>query len=177
LSALLSMFSTARHLELAVAHNLAAELESEQISTAYKSGSFPPAGWVSKAIRQATGELRLLRRSLVVSGLLAAALSAAAIIVAVALGKVHPSFPPDYGKCISAFSMGCVPPIPATSSNLPRHSSARNLACSHRAPTRRGWLCTGGSWHSVVAMRPNPSLHPTAYSGLRPLSSAGELKR
>jgi hypothetical protein len=24
---------------------------------------------------------------------------------------------------------------------------------------------------------PNPSLHPTAYSGLRPLPSAGELKR
>jgi hypothetical protein len=26
-------------------------------------------------------------------------------------------------------------------------------------------------------MTPNPSLHPTAYSGLRPLPSAGELKR
>ena len=26
-------------------------------------------------------------------------------------------------------------------------------------------------------VRPNPSLHPTAYSGLRPLPSAGELKR
>ena len=25
--------------------------------------------------------------------------------------------------------------------------------------------------------RPNPSLHPTAYSGLRPLPSAGDLKR
>jgi len=25
--------------------------------------------------------------------------------------------------------------------------------------------------------RSNPSLHPTAYSGLRPLPSAGELKR
>jgi hypothetical protein len=27
------------------------------------------------------------------------------------------------------------------------------------------------------ALTPNPSLHPTAYSGLRPLPSAGELKR
>jgi hypothetical protein len=26
-------------------------------------------------------------------------------------------------------------------------------------------------------VRPNPSLHPTRYSGLRPLSRAGELKR
>jgi hypothetical protein len=29
----------------------------------------------------------------------------------------------------------------------------------------------------ALALRPNPSLHPTAYSGLRPLPSAGELKR
>jgi hypothetical protein len=29
----------------------------------------------------------------------------------------------------------------------------------------------------VERQAPNPSLHPTAYSGLRPLPSAGELKR
>jgi hypothetical protein len=28
-----------------------------------------------------------------------------------------------------------------------------------------------------LSVPPNPSLHPTAYSGLRPLPSAGELKR
>lgn len=28
-----------------------------------------------------------------------------------------------------------------------------------------------------VEMQPNPSLHPTRYSGLRPLPRAGELKR
>jgi hypothetical protein len=28
----------------------------------------------------------------------------------------------------------------------------------------------------ALAVRPNPSLHPTAYSGLRPPRAAGELK-
>jgi hypothetical protein len=30
---------------------------------------------------------------------------------------------------------------------------------------------------SVKPLRANPSLHPTCYSGLRPLPQAGELKR
>jgi len=30
---------------------------------------------------------------------------------------------------------------------------------------------------SGAAVQPNPSLHPTCYSGLRPLPQAGELKR
>ena len=33
------------------------------------------------------------------------------------------------------------------------------------------------SKHFTLGMAPNPSLHPTRYSGLRPLPRAGELKR
>lgn len=32
-------------------------------------------------------------------------------------------------------------------------------------------------YHRPYRLLPNPSLHPTVYSGLRPLPSAGELKR
>src|SRR5204862_8344247 len=41
----------------------------------------------------------------------------------------------------------------------------------------RMWLLPVCSFGSSLRVRPNPSLHPKCYSGLRPLPHSGELKR
>jgi hypothetical protein len=85
---------------------LAAELESDQIASAYKSGAWPPADWVEKSLLQSTERLRQLRRSLALSGALAALLAVVGLTAAVVLGKIHFSLPLDYGKCVSAAGAG-----------------------------------------------------------------------
>jgi len=62
---------------------------------------------------------------------------------------------------------------PGDDERVVRHSPAERIRQSIYCA-----LCSvhRGNEHVVKAM-PNPSLHPTAYSGLRPLPSAGELKR
>lgn len=106
LRSLLSLFSVAGHLQLALPHNLAAELESEQMASAYRAGTFPPLNWTAETSRQSEERLHQLRRSLLLSGTVAAALSAAALVVAAAFGKVHPSLPVDYGRCVSSLGGG-----------------------------------------------------------------------
>ena len=57
--------------------------------------------------------------------------------------------------------------------------SVRSVAFPPRrsVPRKRGKCVIPRPRAMSTAMRPNPSLHPTAYSALRPLPSAGELKR
>jgi hypothetical protein len=55
----------------------------------------------------------------------------------------------------------------------PRTSTEKMKPLAWRVALEAGSQMFG----SLSAMTPNPSLHPTAYSGLRPLPSAGELKR
>lgn len=96
--ALSAAFVGALHLKLALSHNLAAELGSEQIASAYQSGAWPPPSWARDAEDRARADFSSLRRSIARSATVAGALAVTAVGVAAALGKVHPGLPPDFGK-------------------------------------------------------------------------------
>jgi hypothetical protein len=68
-------------------------------------------------------------------------------------------------------------------SALPTHRTAkaptRHCHCALQSKSRRHTvtqIACSVAW-SISAVPPNPWLHPTAYGGLRPPPSAGELKR
>ena len=101
--ALLAVRSRARFVACAIPHNLAAQLGSSQIDSAYKAGAWPLAGWEETARMEAGNHHVQLRKELLRSGLTAVALSLLALIVAALFGKLDPSLPVDYGKLLTAF--------------------------------------------------------------------------
>ncbi len=104
IAALASVFNTQRHLALAIPHNLAAELESEQMAEAYRSGKFPPPSWLDEASTRALLDLKQLRRTLLNTSLIAVALAVIAAAIGAGAGKVHPALPLDYGKVTTSFA-------------------------------------------------------------------------
>jgi hypothetical protein len=101
ISAMLSVLSTKNHIVLAVPHNLATELQSEQIAEAHKAGLFPKPNWQAESEALARLDLTRLRTTLLTTLLVAVALLAFALAIAAGAGKVHPGFEPDYGKVVT----------------------------------------------------------------------------
>jgi hypothetical protein len=106
LKALWAAFSEPTYLSLVLAHNLAAELGSEQIAAAYRSGTWPAPDWAQQSLERARVDRRLLKRSLIMSATLAGLLALLAVLAAIILGKVHPSLPADPGKSLAALGAG-----------------------------------------------------------------------
>jgi hypothetical protein len=98
-------FSDRLYFKRVLGHNLAAELESEQIASAHSSGWWAATPGAERALMLARADLSKLRRSLRTSGLFALALAGIALVVAAALGKVHPSLPADYGKLVTSIGV------------------------------------------------------------------------
>lgn len=101
IGALLSLLSSGRHVALAVPHNLACELVSEDLAEKHRTGAFPTAEHLEALRLNALTNFIAVRRSIVISSLLAALICGSALAVAMALGKVHSSLPPDYGKIVT----------------------------------------------------------------------------
>ena len=98
LQALWAAFSKTAYFSLVLPHNLAAELGSEQIASAYQSDAWPAANWSQATLEQSRTDLLKLKRSMYLSAKLASLLLVLAVVVATILGKVHPSLSLDLGK-------------------------------------------------------------------------------
>ncbi|WP_334279921.1 hypothetical protein [Roseateles microcysteis] len=94
--------SRGRYLSLVLPHNLAAELQSEQLAQNFNAGTFPGPNWVSDTLTAAEGDFASLRGSIAKATTRTAILGLAALVIAIALGKVNPAFPADWGKIASA---------------------------------------------------------------------------
>ena len=102
LNALLAAFSEQTYLSLVLSHDMAAELGSEQIAKAYQSGSWPAQDWAEQSMARAKVDRTLLKRSVLMSAALAGFFAMLALLVAIIVGKVHPSLPADLGKFLAA---------------------------------------------------------------------------
>lgn len=101
-SALMAAANKARFLAVARPHNLAAELGSTQMDTAYRNGTFPAAKWLSEADSVAMRQLTELREALKKSIQITFSI-AVLVVVALALsGKIDPTLPVDAGKVVAA---------------------------------------------------------------------------
>jgi len=101
LGTLASLFSADQHVDLAVAHNLSRVLTATDLADKHKKGEFPTTEHVAALQSAALSNFVAVRRSIAISGLLAAAICGAALAAAAVLGKVHPSLPVDYGKAVT----------------------------------------------------------------------------
>ncbi len=102
LDALLCVLSLARYERLVLPHNLAGELQSEQLAQSFKAGTFPRANWAADTLTAAKSDLASLRGSFAKATTRAAILGLVALAIAFALGKVNPTLPADFGKVASA---------------------------------------------------------------------------
>lgn len=102
LQALGAAFIDTLYLKLALPHNLAVELGSDQIAAAYGAGTWPSSEWPQDSLAKAIADLSKLKRSIRVSALIALSLAVLGLLLAAAFGKVHPSLPVDFGKVIAS---------------------------------------------------------------------------
>ncbi len=108
-AALFAAVSRSRFLEMAVSHNLAAELGSPQRAKDYQNGNFPSAEWIDGADVVATEQLTDLRKSLVKSAFISIVVAVVVVVALGFFGKVGPGLPADVGKLMTAagaFSAG-----------------------------------------------------------------------
>lgn len=96
--ALWAAFSERAYFSFVLPHDLAAELGSEQIASAHRSGQWPAASWAQETLERARLDRDKLKRSMFRSATLASLFVLLAVVVAAALGKVHPSLSVDPGK-------------------------------------------------------------------------------
>ena len=96
--ALLAAFSKDCYFSLVLPHNLAAELAPEQIASAYRQGKWPKQDWPETATKQAQIDRDLLKRSILLSAKCASSLALLVFLMLIAIEKVHPSLPADFGK-------------------------------------------------------------------------------
>lgn len=101
LRTLASLFSAGQHVNLAVAHNLSRVLTATDLAEKHKRGEYPSSKHVAHLRSTALSNFVAVRRSIAISGLLAAVICGAALAAAAALGRVHPSLPVDYGKAVT----------------------------------------------------------------------------
>ena len=153
LKALLAAFSEQTYFSLVLSHDLAAELGSEQIATAYHLGSWPAQDWAQQSLTRARVDRRLLKRSVFMSATLAGLLALLALLVAIILGKVHSSLPGDLGKFLAAVGawllawaafLSLYPARPSFRSNL-LHEIAH-------ATLLKALLCVGTAFAAVGAL-------------------------
>lgn len=153
LKALWAAFSEQTYFSLVLSHDLAAELSSEQIAEAYHLGSWPAQDWAQQSLARARVDRTLLKRSLFMSGKLSGLLALLAILVAIIVGKVHPSLPADLGKLLAAVGAWML----AWAAFLPlypvRLSFRSNLLheVAH-ATLLKALLCVGTTFAAVGAM-------------------------
>ena len=102
LQALGAAFIDKLYLKLALPHNLAAELGSDQIAAAYRAGTWPSPEWPQRSQGEALADLSKLKRSIRISASIALSFAALGLLLAAAFGKVHPSLPADFGKIITS---------------------------------------------------------------------------
>lgn len=102
LDALLCVLSRTRYERLVLPHNLAAELQSEQLARNFNAGTFPGPNWAADTLTVAESDLASLRGFFAKATTRAAVLGLVALAIAFALGKVNPSLPADFGKVASA---------------------------------------------------------------------------
>jgi hypothetical protein len=84
-------------------------LVAEDLAEKHRRGEYPKSEHLEALRSDALNNFVAVRRSIVMSSLLAACICGVALAAAMLLGKVHPSLPLDYGKlvtCVGAF-LGC----------------------------------------------------------------------
>lgn len=95
------LFKYERYLEMAVSHGMAINLEAADLRRLFDQGRFPRVGWEVEARSNADAHAKELKAGLRSSLLTTLAFAAAGIALLLALGKIHPALPPDWGKAMS----------------------------------------------------------------------------
>lgn len=162
LKALLAAFSEQTYFSLVLSHDLAAELGSEQIATAYHSGSWPAQDWAQQSLARARVDRRLLKRSVFMSATLAGLLALLALLVAIILGTWKSAFviargPWEVpgGRWSMAFGVGCIPVALSGAPQLSLQFATRDRSRHAAQSAALRWHSLRGRGRPVVAMRPN----------------------
>jgi hypothetical protein len=87
------LFCQKRYLQLAIQHNMAVNLQSQDILEAFRKGVYPKEGWESEALANAKEAATHVRRAIWVSFLMVAATSLIAIAIAGVLGSISANLP------------------------------------------------------------------------------------
>jgi hypothetical protein len=95
------LFRYDKYLDMAVEHGMALNLEAHDLRAAYEAGRFPSANWQEEARSTADESARELKQSMKSALKTTLVFAATGLIVAVLLGKVHPTNPVDWGKVLS----------------------------------------------------------------------------
>jgi hypothetical protein len=101
--ACLSLLTPRRHIEIAIAHNLACILVAPDLAKKYQAGEYPTIETIKDLRINVEKRFTALRKSIIYSFLYAVSILTVGLVLAVAFGKVHPMLSPDYGKVVTVF--------------------------------------------------------------------------
>lgn len=84
-------------------HGMAVNLEADDLRQKFDNGCYPTEGWETEARKSADAHAKELKDGIRSALTTTMAFALAGLLLAAALGKVHPSLPVDWGKVLSVF--------------------------------------------------------------------------